>query len=328
MDIFSIMKKLKPSKSMRYLCVEPGRVYNDTLGIQQNISTGLADGCYIVRVHDIPGEGSRFDGLAGDEIVLRGPEGATRRLPTEREGEAFLPGTGVITPSDAIGIDIPHKKTLQWVLSAMYADTTRESINALRVEGSSIIATDGHRLHEARLSHEIPVTFTVPGAWAKLLEKATRWYVTLDGRETYLEFEGGLTVGGNCSENFPDLKQVIPNPAGKPLETYTAEDLFAAHETAARLVKGTTYGARWEVRESTLRVSVTAPDVAWETTLTRDGAEMEKIGFNPRYVCDMAKGTKGPLVAYLPDATSAALFGLPALPGCDKRRAVIMPMRL
>lgn len=333
MDIFELYKKLKPKGAMKYLVVGPGQITAPQLGIQQVCRTGIADGYFVVRLNEPLPPGTTCQGMSDDEESIRFelPNGMTRLCHAEESGGASNPPH----PSGIVA-EIPHKKTLEWVSCAASKDDMRRNLNGLRFDGNSLVATDGHRLHEARLVNapDVPA-FTFPISHVPLLVLASggagTWQISEDGEKSWICFGDKLFVHvPHMDNNYPDYKQIIPDlEKSKTREIYSAKGLFEVHKEAAKIVGKSLTAARWEIREGALDVSISTREIEWSQDLpAKIQGTVPVSGFNPKYIAELAKGSTGDLLVARQDDLAPALFGLPALPGCEKRRAVIMPMRL
>lgn len=327
MDIFEILRKLK-AKNIA-VCVQPGRVSVPLLGLAQTMSTGIDSGAYWVQLFGIPEKGSRFAGLASDDTIrLVAPTGASLTLPVE---QAPAPEPFWLPADDARGIQIPSAEALDWIASAVSSDDCRTMICGMRVDGDTLVGTNGHRLHQVMLPYETGVpAFTLSGKYLPFLKVADGWMATETHSWIVL---GDVTIRTEHLGAYPDYRQVIPSAEGKAPEVFDAQALHDLHATAAKIKKSarSTAGVRWTTPDaSTLHVDFKSGDVEWSQSMARDGTDAPDFtGFDPRYIADaVGKKTKGKVAVVRPDQTSAALIGLPALPGTLKRRAVIMPMRL
>ena len=333
MDIFELYKKLKPRGAMKYLVVGPGQITAPQLGIQQVCRTGVDGGYYVVRLDEPLPAGTVCQGMSddGNSIRFELPNGMTRLCHAEEGSDAGNPPH----PS-GISTQIPHKKTLEWVATAASKDEYRQNLNGIRFDGASLVATDGHRLHEARLtdSPDVP-SFTFPRTHVPLLALASggagTWQVSQDGEKSWLSFGDKLFVHiPHLDSVFPDYKQIIPDLAkANTYEIYSAKGLFSLHKEAAKIIGKAVTAARWEIREGALDVSISTKEIQWSQDLSaKIQGTIPVTGFNPKYIAELAKGTTGDLLVARQNEDAPALFGLLALPGCEKRRAVVMPMRL
>lgn len=327
MDIFETLKKLK-AKNVS-VCVQPGRVSVPLLGLAQTSRTGIDSGAYWVQLSKIPEKGSRFDGLVSEDTIrLVAPTGASLALPVE---QAPAPESFWIPAPDARGIQIPSREALDWIASAVSSDDCQTSICGMRVDGDTLVGTDGHRLHQVMLPHETGIpAFTLPGKYLPFLKVANGWMATEWHSWIVL---GDVTIRTEHSGRYPNYQQVIPSAEGKTPEVFDAQALHDLHVTAAKIKKSarSTAGVRWTTPDAgTLHVEFRNGDVEWSQSMQRQGEDApEYTGFDPRYIADaIGKKTKGNIAVVRPDQLSAALIGLPALPGTLKRRAVVMPMRL
>jgi len=331
MDIFEIYKKMKPKGAQRFLTVSAGQITAPQLGIRQICRTGVDAGdVFSVRLDDALPPGTTCEGLYDSDenstLVFRMPNGAERRVFAE---EGSLSGDPQPPPTDVYHAMIPHKKTLEWVSSAASKDAYRENLNGLRFDGTSLVATDGHRLHEARIQNGFDKPFTFPLAYVPVLALATEWHIKPDGSRSWLIFENGLFVSvPHTDSTYPDFRQVIPDVSkAKAQDVFDSKALLDAHKKAAQLVKK--QAVQWDVQAGEMAIRIKSPDLNWETSVpVQSSGDFVSGGFNPKYIAELVKGTTGSIVCARTDDLAPALFGLPAIPGCEKRRAVVMPMRL
>lgn len=122
------------------------------------------------------------------------------------------------------------KKQALWILSHAFKDATRPHLNAVKVEGSRLVATDGHRLgliHDSNSSNE--KEYLIPAAALAAVVKTmgnkhflhlkegdregvVSWTVSLwDNPDMESVFSGELKC---LDAQFPPWKQVVPATLG------------------------------------------------------------------------------------------------------------------
>lgn len=140
---------------------------------------------------------------------------------------------------------------LDWLSLAMSTDDTRARLCGIHFDGSTWVATDGHRLHRC---DGMPVLFetarTVPGWAVAVLLRAIRWTraesVTVS--ESATRPDACFTVGGAFGSvtvtvlaidaQFPDYRQVMPQADAWSRVSGDAATMRAALK-AAPLIVGT-----------------------------------------------------------------------------------------
>jgi len=321
MNFYQIYKKLKPAPAQRGIVVSPGRIWAPALGLWGHVDTGSLAGAWAVRLAGPLPPGTRFD--AGErEGTIRAllASGAVVALDAEEAAEPEEAPTG---GSPAV---IPHKKTLAWVASVASKDQSRDNLRGVLFRGTSCVATDGHRLHEARITPVHDEDVMIASEHIALLGDASAWLV--EKTSSVLRFESGavLRMPHMYAESFPQYERLFPDLAKAHRATVPGEALFAAHRDAAKIASSR--GVVWEPREEALAVSIQEAALSWARDVPGLSGDLPKVSFNPRYIADVVKGTKADVAVALTDTTSAAVFGLPGLPGSTKRRALVMPIRV
>ena len=240
---------------------------------------------------------------------------------------------------------------LAYVLPAISSDETRPTLNGVLLSGTTLMSTDGHRLHRAGVSNTPAISdkyqriFSRSGACAltPMLADATkgskisleifedrtaiRWIVQLDD---------GATAELWChpiDAQFPPCEQVIP---ALDSLTVTAEGKVAALREAftfAAKMAPTTYPVKCVLGDGRLTISTDNPDrgvVVEEVPLLRSEGTLT-FGVNAHYVIDaLAVDARTITMANEGNAHGSLRFDSPGsyLSPDDSRLAIVMLMRL
>ena len=231
------------------------------------------------------------------------------------------------------------KYLLSMVHYAMAAQDIRYYLNGmlLVIEGTRVraVATDGHRLALCEFAREEDagsIEVIVP---RKTVLELTR--LLPDGEETVrvqvaanqIRFEFGQIelVSKLVEGKFPDYGKVIPGANSKVFRI-ARETLMQSLQRAAILTTDKFKGVRWVLAPGTLKVSATNTDQeeALEEIEIDYAGESLDIGFNVTYLLDVMGNLKADdLQVALGDSLGSALI---TLPGSDRFRYVVMPMRI
>ncbi len=171
----------------------------------------------------------------------------------------------------------------------------------IRPDGSTIVATDGHRLVRmitTEITAAEPLDVIVPEKALSLARKAaTDGACTLRTAGGYVSFDFGETqVSGRLIEDpYPNYEAVIPVENEKTL-TVGREALLAAVRRVALYSSSTTHQIRLSLSSDALDVS--AEDVeraseAKERVLCDYSAEALEIGFNSQYLLEVLQNVDG-----------------------------------
>ena len=227
---------------------------------------------------------------------------------------------------------------------AISTEETRYYLNGVYMhvaegaEGPALrcVATDGHRL--ARVDAPLPEgAEAMPGVIVprktvlelrKLLED-DETVVQVSVSETKVRFaaDGVSLVSKVIDGTFPDYSRVIPQANPRRLEVDAAE--FAkAVDRVATVSSERSRAVKMALTEDRLVLSVTAPDsgAATEELAVADGGEALEIGFNAKYLLEIAGQVDRENAVFLFNAS-----GDPTLvrEGDDESAVyVVMPMRV
>ena len=297
------------------------------------------------------------------DICRKLPEGSTATLDTAGEAGRLSIACGRIhfrlpcLPTEDFpamsGGDFSHRfalpaselrRLIDKTSFAISTEETRYYLNGIYVHGADAdggpvlraVATDGHRL--ARVDSERPdgagdmpgviVPRKTVGELRKLVDEIDG-AVRIELSETKIRFAFDTVVLTSklIDGTFPDYERVIPRSNDKTLEMETAGfvqavDRMAAISTdKARSIKLTLDSGR-------LVLSANSPDSASgeeELHVEYSGPALE-IGFNSRYVLEMARNFEGGKIRFqMADAVSPAIVNDAS---DDRALYVLMPMRV
>jgi DNA polymerase III sliding clamp (beta) subunit (PCNA family) len=222
------------------------------------------------------------------------------------------------------------RDALDWVLLAASRDETRPTLNGVLCAGDELVATDGHRLHRARLVQPHVCRTLVPAACANLLLSTLDCGpVVLERSDDLLRFvmdDAEIVTAASAAE-FPPHDQVIPKQGSEswsveveagPLRSALSRLARASSTRAVKLtVNGQIAIERRDDEDNVARMAVPL------LSSTHEGADLE-IGVNGQYLFE-ALGDR-------PTRTIRFQSGLDPLwvggrDDNDDRVAVVMPMR-
>lgn len=332
-DIFTLAKKLK-SKS---LVVQPGRASIPHTA-DAFMRTGLDSGACIVKLSVYPAKGSEFDGLDDEgNILIREPDGLVRPFCTEPLDDA---PDMIVMPADAVPATIPGKKLWDWLDAAASDAEHRPALQGVFVheDGTRLTTTDGHRLHDAKLSKPLAENMpkiVFPSEFSFVLQAAKRWHVT--ERSSYLDLDGMIVrVPHLDADSYPTVDAVIPTKRihVERIDSKTLAKLADEAQKAVRKIGDKNTAAVFQ-RSDDGKFSLWAKAHGGEwrsahipTHVTEGEGHAPTVGVNPCYLKEALKNADGASAIALQSSTDPLLVGLPPLDGAEKRRAIVMPMRL
>ncbi len=297
------------------------------------------------------------------EIVRKLPEGSQVGLEWSAEkgqvalragrssfGLAALPADDF--PKMAAG-ELPHafeigagdlKTLIDKTRFAISTEETRYYLNGIYLHAASsngvkvlrAVATDGHRL--ARIEMPLPDgAENIPGVilprktvmeLRKLIDEAQgAVQVTLSDTRVRFAFGDAVLVSKLIDGAFPDYERVIPSGNDKAMEV--DRRLFAAAvDRVATISTEKSRAVKLALSKNLLTLTANSPDAGTaseEIEIAYQGAALE-IGFNARYLLDIAEQLEGENAAFkMADAASPTILG-------DSADAsalyVLMPMRV
>ena len=212
-------------------------------------------------------------------------------------------------------------------------------LHAAEADGVAVlraVATDGHRLARFEMPRpegaaEIPgviVPRKTVNELRKLIDEADEG-IAVSLSETKVRFAFGDTVLSSklIDGTFPDYERVIPSGNDKILEV-DCRSFAAAVDRVSTIATEKSRAVKLAVGDSTLTLSATSPESgsAVEEIEVGYGGDAMEIGFNSRYLLDIAQQIEGEQAEFaLADAASPTIV---------RDRAdvsalyVLMPMRV
>jgi len=199
------------------------------------------------------------------------------------------------------------------------------------------VATDGHRLALCEVAKDgggsSRIEAIIPRKTihelSRLLPDSTEENVRVQMAAGQVKFSfGGIELVSKLVEGkFPDYTKVIPANNTRGF-TVDRETLAAALQRAAILTTDKFKGVRMVLAPGSLKINSTNSDQedAQEELEIDYAGEGLDIGFNVTYLLDVLANLKSEQVAFaLGDALGSALI---TMPGSDKFKYVVMPMRI
>ena len=258
-------------------------------------------------------------------------------FPVMSEGE--LPHKFEISASslkrliDKTGFAISTEET-RYYLNGIYLHAAQDNdSNVLRA-----VATDGHRL--AQVDTELPAgAQQIPGVIIprktvnevrKLIDGNSDTLlvmIALSDTKIRFAFEGAILTSKLIDGSFPDYERVIPLSNDKIMQVVKI-DFTNAVDRVSTIATEKSRAIKITLESSTIKLSANNVDTgaAAEELDAQYKNEKIEIGFNSRYVLDMAKQIKGDTIEFqLSDSASPTLVRDPE---DEKTVYVIMPMRV
>ncbi|MGY9005763.1 MAG: DNA polymerase III subunit beta [Alphaproteobacteria bacterium] len=220
----------------------------------------------------------------------------------------------------------------RYYLNGIYLHAAdQDGIKVLRA-----VATDGHRM--ARFDVPMPEgAADIPGVivprkmvseWRKLIDEAESDIVVgLSESKINLSFDDVVLTSKLIDGTFPDYQRVIPDSNERLLEV-DRKDFAEAVDRVSTISTEKSRAVKLAINKGVLTLSVTSLDQgqAEEELEVSFDAEGLEIGFNSRYLLDIAERIEGDKARFrLNDSASAAIVS-----DVDDANAlyVIMPMRV
>jgi DNA polymerase III subunit beta len=242
-----------------------------------------------------------------------------------------LPGADLRSLIDRTRFAISTEET-RYYLNGIYLHALpHDGVEVLRA-----VATDGHRL--ARMELPLPDgALGIPGVIIprktvievrKVIDEISE-DVEIALSETQIRFAIGaaLLTSKLIDGTFPDYERVIPEHNDKQLEVHCQEFKDAVERVSA-ISSDRTRAVKLKIADGRLELSAQSPEhgnAAEELDASYDGEAME-IGFNARYLLDIAEQIRGDK-ARLSMADAASPTVLHEL-GDQRAIYVLMPMRV
>jgi len=198
------------------------------------------------------------------------------------------------------------------------------------------VATDGHRL--ARVDTPLPdgaadipgiiIPRKTVGEVRKLIEESDgEVMIALSDSKIRFALDGAILTSKLIDGSFPDYERVIPSDNDK-IMTVDNKSFTQAVDRVSTISTEKSRAIKITLEDSVMTLSATSPDAGAATEELDAQYNLEKIeiGFNSRYVLDMAKQIKGDTIEFrLADSASPTLVR-----DSEDENAVyvIMPMRV
>ena len=259
----------------------------------------------------------------------------TEDFPVMAEGE--LPHSFTVKAADL-------KELIERTRFAISTEETRYYLNGIYLHESErdgvkvlrAVATDGHRL----ASVELPLpegASGMPGVIVprktvaelhKLIEESeTDVAVALSDTKIRFAFDGAVLTSKLIDGTFPDYDRVIPSGNDKAMEVECREFAEAVDRVSA-ISSEKSRAVKLTISKGNLTLSANSPDndsATEELAVKYDADELE-IGFNSRYLLDIAQQIEGDTATFLmADAASPTLV---QDTGDTSALYVLMPMRV
>ena len=219
---------------------------------------------------------------------------------------------------------------LRWVALAAGSDPTRPQLTGIYFDGEHVVATDGHRLHVARLAgfsgEPVLVCARTFSAFLRALPK--KGEVTMERSGDLLRIHAGSweLVTAAMSETFPPYQQVVPRLGSEAYVVEVERGTLAYALARVAKTKNGSKGVRMVVN-GVIKLERDHGDgkstsIVPVVTTTHRGPD-SIIGADPSYVLDALDSSAEIVTGRFGDALDPIRFDLG-----DGRVAVVMPMRL
>lgn len=244
---------------------------------------------------------------------------------------------------DAVRFSVPQrafKRQLAQVSYSMAQQDIRYYLNGLLLiaDGGELrmVATDGHRLAYAAGDLAVPVSArteailprkTVLELARQLADSDDPLEIILAGNQAVFRFGSIELVTKLIDGKFPDYERVIPQNHPR-MVTFERQPLLASLQRAAILTNEKFRGVRMVLGDGALKIvsSNTEQEEAQEELEIDYHDTPLDIGFNVTYLLDVLNNVSSEHVEWrFNDGNSSALV---TLPGNDKFKYVVMPMRI
>ena len=252
-------------------------------------------------------------------------------------------GAGDLPKQFALGV-AELKSLIDRTRFAISTEETRYYLNgiylhAAEAEGAQVlraVATDGHRL--ARFEMPLPegaegmpgviVPRKTVGELRKLIEENDQPVeVSLSDTKIRFAFNSTELTSKLIDGTFPDYQRVIPAGNDKAM-TVACEEFSKAVDRVSTISTEKSRAVKLALADGTLVLSATSPDAgsATEEIVCDYGGDALEIGFNSRYLLDIAQQIEGEQAEFmLSDAASPTIV---RDLGDTSALYVLMPMRV
>jgi DNA polymerase-3 subunit beta len=220
----------------------------------------------------------------------------------------------------------------RYYLNGIYIHATESNnVQVLRA-----VATDGHRLARVEVplpdgASQMPSVIVPRKAVVEIrkLIEDTEGEIAVSLSETKLCFASGDTILTTklIDGTFPDYERVIPSGNDKIMQV-NCNDLAEVVDRVATISTEKSRSVKLQMSEGILVLSASSPEsgTAREEIEVQYSAESMEIGFNSRYLLDIANQIEGPTIEF-----SLADSGSPTIvrdQEDDTALYVLMPMRV
>jgi DNA polymerase-3 subunit beta len=232
---------------------------------------------------------------------------------------------------DRTSFAISTEETRYYLNGIYWHPAERDGVKLLRA-----VATDGHRLAQIEMplpdgSDGMPgviVPRKTIGELRRLLDETTEpVQVSLSENRMRFVFEKVVLVSKLIDGTFPDYERVIPSGNDKVMEVDT-KIFAAAVDRVSTISTEKSRAVKLSLSANSLTLAATSPDAGSaneELEVSYDADAME-IGFNSKYLLDIAKQVEGDATQFmLADAGSPTLIRDMA---DESALYVLMPMRV
>jgi DNA polymerase-3 subunit beta len=222
---------------------------------------------------------------------------------------------------------------------SMAAQDVRYYLNGLLllVDGKELraVATDGHRLAYASVEIEAELPRqemilprkTVLELNRLLTDSDAMLNITLTSSQVRFDFGSIVLVSKLIDGKFPDYERVVP-PTLRNHMTVNRQTLMQAMNRAAILTNEKFRGVRVVLGENSLKLiaaNAEQEEAQEEIEVNYQGDAID-VGFNVGYLLDVLNNVQAEEIQWsFNDASSSALI---SLPGNDRFKYVVMPMRI
>ncbi len=319
--------------------------------VESAVSTGAAPGSTTAPAHTL------YD------IVRKLPDGSQIELDASGDSDRLVLSAGrsrftlatlptADFPTMSAG-DLPHSFAVPADALRALVDRTRFAISteetryylngiylhAVEMEGVPVlraVATDGHRL--ARVEMPMPEGAAgMPGIiiprktvneLRKLIDECENdVQVSLSDTKIRFGFDGTILTSKLIDGTFPDYEKVIPVSNDKLLEV-DCKQFAEAVDRVATISTERSRSVKLEIADNNLTLSASSPDAgsATEEIEVAYGKEAIEIGFNSKYLLDIAQQVEGDVAqVLLADGASPTIVRDSA---DSSALYVLMPMRV
>lgn len=244
--------------------------------------------------------------MVGDDLQI---SSGARRAKVPTQSPASFPDIGESFKAQCHELALPIKQ----VLPAASRDTTRPHISQVVLDGDTLVALDGHRIHAIKI--EGKAKLSIPISVAKSLPDTQAEYLIGESKASC-----GELTWSQCLESFPPWKQVMPAKSTNPI-TFARDHALTAIRAVlvADSAGATTAKLSGSKAASQITIETANAQDSWDADVQADFA----IGLNGQYIADAISACAEPIVAL---GLGSALEPIRIDSGAFT--AVIMPCRI